>query len=93
MTALGALMEAAPHEEPTRSREEYAELRELLGAAVDDLPGYEREVFEGLFIERATYRELAERLDVGVATIDRMKKRAIALLRIELGDKVEAWLK
>lgn len=93
MTAVGSLMEAAPHEEPVRSREEFEQLKELLGEAIDNLPGYEREVFEGLHIEKATYRELAERLDVGVATVDRMNKRAIALLRVELESEVTEWLR
>lgn len=93
MTTMGALMEAAPGEEPQRSREELAALKETIAEAIDNLPGYEREVFEGLFIEKATYRALADRLGVGVATIDRMKQRAIALLQDELGDKVAEWLR
>lgn len=94
MTALAALMETAPGEVPTRSTEEYADLRETLGAAIDDLPAYEREVFEGVFIERATYRELSVRLGVGVATIDRMKTRAVNILRLQLEGEVSSeWLK
>lgn len=92
MTALAALMETAPGEEPQRSTEEYAALRELLGAAIDDLPSYEREVFEAVVIERATYREIALRLGVGVATVDRMKTRAVNLLRLQLEGEVSEWL-
>jgi RNA polymerase sigma factor (sigma-70 family) len=92
MTALAALMETAPGEEPTRSTEEYADLRETLGEAIDGLPGYEREVFEAVFIERATYREIALRPGVGVATVDRMKRRAVNMLRLQLEGEVAEWL-
>ena len=92
MTAAAALMETAPGEEPTRSTEEYAELREILGEAIDNLPSYEREVFEAVVIERATYREIALRLGVGVATVDRMKKRAVNMLQLQLEDEVAEWL-
>lgn len=92
MTALAALMETAPGEVPIRSREELAGLRELLGAAIDGLPGYEREVFESVVIERATYREIADRLGVGVATVDRMKKKAVSLLQEQLEGDVAQWL-
>jgi len=91
-TAMEALLEAPIHREPERSREDYDVLRETLGAAIDGLPEDERTVFEGIFMERATFRVLAERLDVGVATIDRLKERALALLQAELDGKVDEWL-
>ena len=91
-TAIEALMEAAPHQVVRQSREEQAELSDLLVDAIDSLPWAERTVFDGLFVERATYRELAARLDVGLATVDRIKERAVSMLRTTLDGKVDEWL-
>ena len=92
-TPVEALMEAPPHVDPVRSREEYADLRETLGAAIDALPPRERECFEAVVIERATYRQIADRLGVGVATVDRLKSRAIVMLREQLGEDCAQWLR
>lgn len=93
MTALAALMETAPGDQPTRSLEEYAALREVLGEAIDSLPLLEREVFEAVVIERASYRELADRFVCGTTTIYRIKESACAKLRTQLEGEVAEWLK
>lgn len=92
-TVVSALMEAAPHEEVRRSREELAAVGDLIAEAIDGLPPLERDVFNALNIERATYREVADRNNVGVATVDRIKERAVHLLRTALDGKVDEWVK
>lgn len=61
-TAIEALMETAPGQEPVDSWEDIGPLRDLVAACVDMLPDLERTVIEGLYIEQVPYRKLAERL-------------------------------
>ncbi len=55
-------------------------------AAVDDLPGDEREVFDLVRIQGLTYPEAAEVLDVSVKTVQRRLNRSLLLLTERLDD-------
>jgi RNA polymerase sigma factor (sigma-70 family) len=71
-------------------------LRELLleriGAALDELPREQREVFIAQELEGASFKELAARWNVGVTTLLSRKRYAILYLRQRLQAAYEEWL-
>jgi DNA-directed RNA polymerase specialized sigma24 family protein len=96
-TALQALMEARPLEEPETSKEELVDVGDALAFAVDGLSHPDRYVVEQVVIAKRslrsfTYGELfddqgprATRL-IPKSTIHRWKERGLATLRQQLAD-------
>jgi len=57
---------------------------ERIEAALDELPREQREVFIAQELEGASFKELAERWNVGVSTLLSRKRYAILFLRRRL---------
>jgi RNA polymerase sigma factor (sigma-70 family) len=53
----------------------------LLPELIDQLPHRERVVVNGLFYERASYRELAKRLGCDSKNVQVIRDRAVEMLR------------
>ena len=85
-TPLQALMEAAPHQEPVRSREEMATVSELIEDVLDELPPEDRQLLDAV-VRGQSFRTQA--LEVGdpnhVATYRRWQELR-SRLRILLVD-------
>jgi RNA polymerase sigma-70 factor (ECF subfamily) len=71
-------------EDPLRMEEE--ELRSQIDAAIEALPEKTREVFILSRFEDLKYKEIAERLDISVKTVENQMGRALRMLREKLGD-------
>lgn len=55
--------------------------RELMVAAIDRLPEDERDVVNGLFFERTSYRAIATRMKCSTTKIIDLRDQALAALR------------
>lgn len=86
-TAIQALMECAPHDEPDLSLEELLPLRDVLADAIDlCLDGRQRWVFEALVIRGESLRSLGRELALSKTHVARLRDEAISLLRTVLED-------
>jgi hypothetical protein len=85
-TALAALMQCAPHEDPRVSSEELLELRETIALAFKTLTPEEVWVFNALVIERLSLRQLGKQINAPKTTIARIRDRATRKLRAALID-------
>jgi RNA polymerase sigma factor (sigma-70 family) len=86
---MAALMEAGPHQQVLRSREEVAHVRDTLADAIDGLPDDLRFVFERLIIERISMQECATLMNTSKTTVHRYKEEAIKRLQVMLQDNEE----
>lgn len=55
--------------------------KELMAEAVDRLPDQQREVINGLFYERASYRAMAARMGVRLHEVEKLRRDALDSLR------------
>lgn len=76
-----AIMECAPHEWPEPSRRERLQLRDVIADAIDGLTDEGKWIFEGLFIRRASLRELAREIAVPKTTLARRRDALLVQLR------------
>jgi len=60
------------------------EIREALNAAIDSLPERAREMFRLNRTHGLSYREIAERLDVSIKTVETQMSRSLKKLRAQL---------
>jgi RNA polymerase sigma factor (sigma-70 family) len=67
-------------------------LLERIEAALDELPPEQRDVFVAQELEGASFKELAERWNVGVSTLLSRKRYAILHLRKRLQAAYDEWL-
>ncbi|TKG89397.1 RNA polymerase sigma-70 factor [Puteibacter caeruleilacunae] len=65
---------------------EFKELQDIIQQAIDKLPPEQREVFMMSRDEELKYREIAERLDISVKTVEARMSKALNYLRVELKD-------
>jgi RNA polymerase sigma factor (sigma-70 family) len=78
-------MECAPFQEPEPSREERDELWGLVVETIDTvLTPKEREVWTAYVVERASYREIAERMGLRKSRAHQIQKVALVKLRLAL---------
>jgi len=78
-----------PMQGTSRSGEDnflHTELKEQVTAAIDTLPPKCRTVFQLSRFEELTYKEIAERLDISVKTVENQMGKALRVLREELKD-------
>lgn len=80
-TDIQALMEAAPFQEPERSKRERLALRDTLADAIDSLEPIEQWIFEATVIERRSYRQVARDIGYSKSSIHRIRDRAIRKLQ------------
>ncbi len=64
----------------------HAELQEQVTAAIDTLPPKCRTVFQLSRFEELTYKQIAERMDISVKTVENQMGKALRVLREELKD-------
>lgn len=62
------------------------ELRQKIRRALQDLPARCREVFVLSRYEQLTYRQIAERLDISVKTVENQLSKALKIMRRHLKD-------
>lgn len=86
LTAMQALMEAAPFEEPPISIEELADLREILCDALDKLSDQSRWIVEACVSGRTSLRELGREIALSKTHVARLRDAAFAELREILAD-------
>ena len=67
-------------------RLEEEELRKRIDTAIEELPEKTREVFILSRFEELKYKEIAQRLDISVKTVENQMGRALRILREKLGD-------
>jgi RNA polymerase sigma factor (sigma-70 family) len=87
-TAMQALMEARPHEEPTTSLEESAPLRERLVDAVDSLEPRLKWIFEARYYRGMSVREIGRELSLSKSYVDRLYQQALKELARHLEDLI-----
>lgn len=63
-----------------------SELEKKLQEAMDDLPEQCRTIFQMSRFEEMKYREIADRLDISVKTVENQMGKALRLLRTKLAD-------
>lgn len=79
-TAIQALMETAPHDEPVTSMEELADLREVLCDALDKLDDQQRWIVDACVSGRTSLRELGTEINLSKTHIARLRDAAFAQL-------------
>lgn len=80
-TALQALLECAPGEEPEASIEELLPIREAVANAIERLPKRLQYVIEAIHMERLSYQQLGDRMAISKTHAYRLTKEAENLLR------------
>jgi RNA polymerase sigma factor (sigma-70 family) len=83
-TALAALMECAPGQDPDLSLEELSPLRDILADAVDGLSERDRWIVDSLVTARLSLRQVAEQLSLSKTQVARLRDEALAKLRLAL---------
>lgn len=83
-TAMQALMEAQPHNDPLVSREERLELRDVIADALDDLTEEERWIFEALYIRKLSLRQLCAEISMPLKTLWTRRNKVLLRLRDKL---------
>jgi predicted DNA-binding protein (UPF0251 family) len=83
-TELEAIMQAKPGEDPQRSLEEAAELRDAVQAALLKLSAHDQRLIEGYDYEGLSYVELGERMGVQKSQAERLHKLALKRLRFAM---------
>jgi DNA-directed RNA polymerase specialized sigma subunit len=74
-TALEALMQCAPGDEPSAAQGDLYPLREIIQDALEDiLTERERFIFDAIVVERVSYRALAERLSLSKSQVHRIQE-------------------
>ncbi len=71
---------------------EVEELQEKINSALGKLPEKCREVFELSRYEELKYKEIADRLDISIKTVENQMGKALKILREELGTYLPVFL-
>lgn len=80
-TAIEALLQCAPGDEPLISLEESLALREAVACAIERLPERERWVFDALVVEGKSLRTVAAEIGYSKSQIANIRNQAVTLLR------------
>lgn len=78
--------------EPASAKAELGELELGLHKALNELPEQCRTVFQMSRFEELKYREIAERLDLSVKTVENQMGKALKILRLKLADFISVLL-
>jgi len=80
-------MNSAPEGDPVV----YSELQAKMKEAIASLPPERRKVFEMSRNEGLKYREIAEKLNISIKTVENQMGKALQHLRVELKDYLPLW--
>lgn len=89
-------METPPNEsEPQRSFESFAQIKEVLGDAIDNLLWEDRAIMEGLFIWGLSLRQTGAALGVPKTTVARRRDKIRKMLIADLSQSpvIQEWLR
>ncbi len=75
-------------EDPVYSEDEHLELIRKVGSIINQLPDRQREVYLLHRMEKLKYKEIAERLDISVNTVENHISRALKLIRGKIGNSI-----
>lgn len=64
------------------------ELQVKITAAIDSLPERCRIIFSLSRYEEMTYKEIAQKLDISIKTVENQISKALSILRVALGDYI-----
>lgn len=78
----------ASHTETPEFQMEFSEFDLKVKQAIEDLPDGQREVFLMNRIEKMTYNEIAEALEVSVKAIEKRMHKALLKLRQSVSEKI-----
>ena len=95
MSDIEALMELAPHEEPTvQSILGTAALKEAIGAAIDNLNDEDKWIFNALFVEKLSLRAAGRVMGIPKTSLARRRDYIRRRLIAELAESeiVSTWL-
>lgn len=76
------------HVETPEFEMEFSEFDLKVKQAIEDLPDGQREVFLMNRIEKMTYNEIAEALEVSVKAVEKRMHKALLKLRVSISDKI-----
>ena len=76
------------HTETPEFQMEFSEFDRKVNQAINDLPEGQREVFLMNRIEKMTYTEIAEVLDVSVKAVEKRMHKALLKLREKINEKI-----
>ena len=76
------------HKETPEFQMEFSEFDRKVNKAINDLPEGQREVFLMNRIEKMTYTEIAEVLDVSVKAVEKRMHKALLKLREKINEKI-----
>ena len=79
---------AKEHETP-QFQMEYSEYKHKLEGVISDLPDGQREAFLMNRIDKLTYKEIAERLDISVKAVEKRMHKALVKLREQLTETAD----
>lgn len=72
--------------EPASAKVELSQLEQKIQEALNDLPEHCRTIFQMSRFEELKYREIAERLDLSIKTVENQMGKALKILRLKLAD-------
>ena len=87
-TALEALMQCAPGDEPVAAQDDLYPLREVIEDAIEMLSEREQYIFNAVVVERLSYRALAARLSLSKSQVHRIQLSNVNRLRTILAENV-----
>ncbi len=67
------------------------ELREQVSAAIDQLPPRCRTIFQLSRFEQLSYREISEKLEISIKTVEHQMGKALKILRVSLQRHLSLW--
>ncbi len=68
------------------------ELKDQVSSAIDGLPPRCKAIFQLSRFEQLTYREISEKLDISIKTVEHQMGKALKTLRISLKHHFQEWL-
>lgn len=83
-TLLQALQQASPHSEPRISKQERADLQEVVLDALETLEPWEHWLLNALLFERMSLRQVEHVLGIPKTTVARKRDRILERLKQEL---------
>lgn len=83
-TAIQALMQTGPHEDPVTSKEDVAHLRDTIEDVIQSLDERERWIFNAIAVERRPIRAVAADLSLAKSYVHRIYQTARTRLAYRL---------